>query len=49
VIALLATSESATRTASVFGWSALIMLMDLLAMWYVRRILMGFGMVVCNG
>ena len=46
VIALLATSDSTARTAAVFGLSVLVMVLDLVAMWYVRRILAGFGMLV---
>ena len=46
VIALLATSDSAVRTSGVVGITVLVMVLDLLAMWYVRRILAGFGMLV---
>jgi small neutral amino acid transporter SnatA (MarC family) len=46
VIALLAASDRTERTAVILGLLVLVMVFDLLAMLFARRILVGFTMIV---
>jgi multiple antibiotic resistance protein len=45
-IALLAASDSAQRTISILGILIAVMALDLLAMWFARRIVAGYGVIV---
>jgi multiple antibiotic resistance protein len=45
-IALLASSPSAERTATILGLLVAVMLLDLLAMWFARQLLVGPVLVV---
>jgi multiple antibiotic resistance protein len=46
VIALLGASGGTTRTAVILSLLVVVMVLNLLAMWFARRILVGFSMLV---
>jgi multiple antibiotic resistance protein len=45
-ITLLVASQAAVRTMTILGLLVFVMFLDLLAMWFVRRILVGFMAIV---
>ena len=46
VIALVASSDSMYRTLTIFGLVLLIMVLNLIAMWFVRRIVTGITLII---
>jgi hypothetical protein len=45
IIALLEASQATERTVTILGILVLVMFLNLLAMWFVRRILVGFVLI----
>jgi multiple antibiotic resistance protein len=45
IIALLEASQATERTVTILGLLVLVMFLNLLAMWFVRRILVGFVLI----
>jgi multiple antibiotic resistance protein len=46
VIALVASSDSMYRTLTIFGLVLVVMVLNLIALWYVRRIVTGFTLII---
>lgn len=46
VIALVAGSDDVSRTVTILGLVSMVMLLDLVAMWFAPRIIVGFAIVV---